>query len=60
VSPLADVFSAFIHPKENDMKIVATILLLKRSAPIAATLLILIDTTLVLWQAYERVMPWMV
>lgn len=42
------------------MKIVAKLLLLKRSAPIAATLLILIDATLVLWQAYERVMPMVV
>jgi len=36
------------------MKITTTLLLLKRTAPIAATLLIVVDSTLVLWQAYER------
>ena len=41
------------------MKITTKLLLLKRTAPIAATLLVAVDATLILWQAYERVIPLM-
>lgn len=37
------------------MKIMARLTLLKRVAPIVATLMIVLDSTLLLWQGYERV-----
>lgn len=37
------------------MKIMARLTLLKRVVPIVATLMIVLDSTLLLWQGYERV-----
>lgn len=49
------IFQLSFIPKENIMKIMARLSLLKRITPIVATLMIVLDATLLLWQGYERV-----